>query len=96
MENVTHEDAVSTLKATQDTVILVVAKPDSGFNPPPSSDTSYSPQLCKYYGILCIMVSIFSILILFFQTSLHLELYRYENFKVIHTKSTVRSENQCA
>ncbi|XP_066259365.1 disks large 1 tumor suppressor protein isoform X7 [Euwallacea similis] len=44
LENVTHEDAVATLKTTQDSVVLVVAKPDSGFNPP-ASDTSYSPQL---------------------------------------------------
>ncbi|KAL1505197.1 hypothetical protein ABEB36_004816 [Hypothenemus hampei] len=44
LENVTHEDAVATLKTTQDRVILVVAKPDMGFNHAPS-ETSYSPQL---------------------------------------------------
>ncbi|XP_030757882.1 disks large 1 tumor suppressor protein isoform X4 [Sitophilus oryzae] len=44
LENVTHEDAVATLKTTQDCVVLIVAKPDSAFNAPPS-DTSYSPQL---------------------------------------------------
>ncbi|XP_023311085.1 disks large 1 tumor suppressor protein isoform X2 [Anoplophora glabripennis] len=44
LENVTHEDAVATLKTTQDRVVLVVAKPDSAFNAP-ASDTSYSPQL---------------------------------------------------
>ncbi|XP_015840483.1 disks large 1 tumor suppressor protein isoform X6 [Tribolium castaneum] len=44
LENVTHEDAVTTLKTTQDRVVLVVAKPDSAFNAP-ASDTSYSPQL---------------------------------------------------
>lgn len=46
LENVTHEDAVATLKTTQDRVVLIVAKPDSAFNAP-ASDTSYSPQLCK-------------------------------------------------
>ncbi|XP_068910812.1 disks large 1 tumor suppressor protein isoform X7 [Tenebrio molitor] len=44
LENVTHEDAVTTLKTTQDRVVLVVAKPESAFNAP-ASDTSYSPQL---------------------------------------------------
>lgn len=47
LENVTHEEAVATLKTTQDCVVLVVAKPDMGFNAP-ASDTSYSPQLCEY------------------------------------------------
>lgn len=47
LENVSHEDAVSTLKTTQDRVVLIVAKPDSAFNAPPASDTSYSPQLCE-------------------------------------------------
>ncbi|KRT86232.1 PDZ domain-containing protein, partial [Oryctes borbonicus] len=45
LENVTHEDAVATLKTTQDRVVLIVAKPDSAFNAP-VSETSYSPQLC--------------------------------------------------
>lgn len=44
LENVTHEDAVATLKATQERVILVVAKPDSAFSAPPS-ESSHSPQL---------------------------------------------------
>ncbi|CAG9857156.1 unnamed protein product [Phyllotreta striolata] len=44
LENVTHEDAVATLKTTQERVVLVVAKPESAFNVP-ASDTSYSPQL---------------------------------------------------
>ncbi|KAJ8982761.1 hypothetical protein NQ317_018173 [Molorchus minor] len=44
LENVTHEEAVGTLKTTQDRVVLVVAKPESAFNAP-ASDTSYSPQL---------------------------------------------------
>lgn len=44
LENVTHEEAVATLKTTQDCVVLIVAKPDSAFNAP-ASDTSYSPQL---------------------------------------------------
>ncbi|VEN44759.1 unnamed protein product, partial [Callosobruchus maculatus] len=43
LENVTHEEAVATLKTTQDRVVLVVAKPDSAFNAP-ASDASYSPQ----------------------------------------------------
>lgn len=46
LENVLHEDAVSTLKTTQDRVVLVVAKPESAFIAP-ASETSYSPQLCK-------------------------------------------------
>ncbi|XP_025829307.1 disks large 1 tumor suppressor protein isoform X5 [Agrilus planipennis] len=44
LENVTHEDAVATLKATQERVILVVAKPESAFSVP-SSNASHSPQL---------------------------------------------------
>lgn len=44
LENVTHEDAVATLKATQERVILVIAKPDSAFSAPPS-ESSHSPQL---------------------------------------------------
>ncbi|XP_065157765.1 disks large 1 tumor suppressor protein isoform X3 [Atheta coriaria] len=45
LENVTHEDAVATLKATQDRVTLIIAKTQSAFNPPPTSEPSYSPQL---------------------------------------------------
>lgn len=45
LENVTHEEAVATLKTTQDRVVLVVAKPDSAFSAPASE--TYSPQLCK-------------------------------------------------
>lgn len=48
LENVTHEDAVATLKATQDRVTLIIAKTQSAFNPPPTSEPSYSPQLCKH------------------------------------------------
>ncbi|ENN71541.1 hypothetical protein YQE_11780, partial [Dendroctonus ponderosae] len=44
LENVTHEEAVATLKTTQNCVVLVVAKLDTGFTAP-ASDTSYSPQL---------------------------------------------------
>ncbi|XP_050292979.1 disks large 1 tumor suppressor protein isoform X3 [Anthonomus grandis grandis] len=44
LENVTHEDAVATLKTTQDCVVLVVAKPDVGYHAP-ASNASYSPQL---------------------------------------------------
>ncbi|XP_060524064.1 disks large 1 tumor suppressor protein isoform X4 [Cylas formicarius] len=46
LENVTHEEAVATLKTTQDRVVLIVAKPESAFNAP-ASDTSYSPQLWR-------------------------------------------------
>lgn len=46
LENVSHEEAVATLKTTQDRVVLVVAKPESAFIAP-ASETSYSPQLCK-------------------------------------------------
>lgn len=48
LENVTHEEAVATLKTTQDRVVLVVAKPESAFTAP-ASETSYSPQLCEYF-----------------------------------------------
>lgn len=48
LENVTHEEAVATLKATQDRVVLLVAKPETGIVPPPpppiASDNSLSPQ----------------------------------------------------
>jgi len=48
LENVTHEEAVATLKATQDRVVLLVAKPESGIIPPPpppiATDNSLSPQ----------------------------------------------------
>ncbi|XP_071050990.1 disks large 1 tumor suppressor protein isoform X4 [Onthophagus taurus] len=45
LENVTHEDAVATLKTTQDRVVLIVAKPDSAFMMPVTPEPSYSPQL---------------------------------------------------
>lgn len=45
LENVTHEEAVATLKATQDRVVLLVAKPEGTLPPPPpASDRSVSPQ----------------------------------------------------
>ncbi|KAK0182437.1 hypothetical protein PV327_000579 [Microctonus hyperodae] len=45
LENVTHEEAVATLKATQDRVVLLVAKPEGTLPPPPpASDHSLSPQ----------------------------------------------------
>ncbi|CAG5107515.1 Similar to dlg1: Disks large 1 tumor suppressor protein (Drosophila melanogaster) [Cotesia congregata] len=45
LENVTHEEAVATLKATQDRVVLLVAKPEGVLPPPPpASDHSLSPQ----------------------------------------------------
>ncbi|XP_033354541.1 disks large 1 tumor suppressor protein-like isoform X4 [Bombus vosnesenskii] len=48
LENVTHEEAVATLKAIQDRVVLLVAKPETGIVPPPpppmASDNSLSPQ----------------------------------------------------
>lgn len=59
MENVTHEEAVATLKATQDRVVLLVAKPEGTLPPPPppASDHSLSPQrkLCSI-SILCIYI----------------------------------------
>ncbi|GLV41255.1 discs large 1, partial [Carabus blaptoides fortunei] len=42
LENVTHEDAVATLKATQDRVVLIVAKPESAFHAA-NSEKSHSP-----------------------------------------------------
>ncbi|KAH0945735.1 hypothetical protein HN011_001181, partial [Eciton burchellii] len=54
LENVTHEEAVATLKATQDRVVLLVAKPESGIIPPPpppiATDNSLSPQPRKQNG----------------------------------------------
>ncbi|XP_017772482.1 PREDICTED: disks large 1 tumor suppressor protein-like isoform X2 [Nicrophorus vespilloides] len=45
LENVSHEDAVATLKATQERVVLIVAKSQSAYSAPPASEPSYSPQL---------------------------------------------------
>nr|BAK23256.1 discs large 1 [Gryllus bimaculatus] len=42
LENVTHEEAVATLKATQERVVLLVAKPESNYMPPPP-DVSNTP-----------------------------------------------------
>ncbi|KAK2577284.1 hypothetical protein KPH14_003418 [Odynerus spinipes] len=51
LENVTHEEAVATLKATQDRVVLLVAKPEGTLPPPPpASDRSASPQPRKQNG----------------------------------------------
>ncbi|XP_012276373.1 disks large 1 tumor suppressor protein isoform X4 [Orussus abietinus] len=51
LENVTHEEAVATLKATQDRVVLLVAKPEGTLPPPPpASDLSLSPQPRKQNG----------------------------------------------
>ncbi|XP_015591423.1 disks large 1 tumor suppressor protein isoform X4 [Cephus cinctus] len=51
LENVTHEEAVATLKATQDRVVLLVAKPEGAVPPPPpASDLSLSPQPRKQNG----------------------------------------------
>jgi len=48
LENVTHEEAVATLKATQDRVVLLVSKTESAIIPPPpppiATDNSLSPQ----------------------------------------------------
>ncbi|XP_051155845.1 disks large 1 tumor suppressor protein isoform X5 [Leptopilina boulardi] len=50
LENVTHEEAVATLKATQDRVVLLVSKPEGALPPPPASDRSLSPQPRKQNG----------------------------------------------
>ncbi|XP_011634273.1 disks large 1 tumor suppressor protein isoform X3 [Pogonomyrmex barbatus] len=59
LENVTHEEAVATLKATQDRVVLLVAKPESGIIPPPpppiATDNSLSPQPRKQNGSVSAM-----------------------------------------
>ncbi|KAF6213599.1 hypothetical protein GE061_011320 [Apolygus lucorum] len=45
LENVTHEEAVATLKATHERVLLVVGKPDHVYLPPlPADHLSASPQ----------------------------------------------------
>lgn len=52
LENVTHEEAVATLKATHESVILVVGKPEpTGYVPAPPlpPDLSTSPQPCMYF-----------------------------------------------
>jgi len=43
LENVTHEEAVATLKATQDRVVLLVAKPETAYLPPPPDVSSTPP-----------------------------------------------------
>ncbi|XP_011054937.1 PREDICTED: disks large 1 tumor suppressor protein isoform X9 [Acromyrmex echinatior] len=54
LENVTHEEAVATLKATQDRVVLLVSKTEGGIIPPPpppiATDNSLSPQPRKQNG----------------------------------------------
>lgn len=56
LENVTHEEAVATLKATQDRVVLLVSKTESGIIPPPpppiATDNSLSPQPRKSSSFL--------------------------------------------
>ncbi|XP_021923055.1 disks large 1 tumor suppressor protein isoform X4 [Zootermopsis nevadensis] len=43
LENVTHEEAVATLKATQERVVLLVAKPETAYMPPPPDVSSTPP-----------------------------------------------------
>nr|CAD7460424.1 unnamed protein product [Timema tahoe] len=43
LENVTHEEAVATLKATQERVVLLVAKPETAYLPPPPDVSSTPP-----------------------------------------------------
>jgi len=56
LENVTHEEAVATLKATQDRVVLLVSKTEGGIIPPPpppiATDNSLSPQPRKSSNFL--------------------------------------------
>ncbi|XP_073992870.1 MAGUK family member discs large 1 isoform X5 [Rhodnius prolixus] len=44
LENVTHEEAVATLKATHERVLLLVGKPDHVYLPPVPAELSASPQ----------------------------------------------------
>lgn len=39
LENVTHEEAVATLKATQERVVLIVGKSEASFLDPPLSSS---------------------------------------------------------
>ncbi|XP_018365388.1 PREDICTED: disks large 1 tumor suppressor protein isoform X9 [Trachymyrmex cornetzi] len=59
LENVTHEEAVATLKATQDRVVLLVSKTEGGIIPPPpppiATDNSLSPQPRKQNGSVSAM-----------------------------------------
>ncbi|XP_011705043.1 PREDICTED: disks large 1 tumor suppressor protein isoform X6 [Wasmannia auropunctata] len=59
LENVTHEEAVATLKAIQDRVVLLVSKTESGIVPPPpppiATDNSLSPQPRKQNGSVSVM-----------------------------------------
>ncbi|XP_070510346.1 disks large 1 tumor suppressor protein isoform X8 [Cardiocondyla obscurior] len=59
LENVTHEEAVATLKATQDRVVLLVSKTESGTIPPPpppiATNNSLSPQPRKQNGSVSAM-----------------------------------------
>ncbi|XP_018396087.1 PREDICTED: disks large 1 tumor suppressor protein isoform X3 [Cyphomyrmex costatus] len=59
LENVTHEEAVAILKATQDRVVLLVSKTESGIIPPPpppvATDNSLSSQPRKQNGSVSAM-----------------------------------------
>lgn len=54
LENVTHEEAVATLKATQDRVVLLVAKPETAYLPPPPdvSSTPPPPRKLIFYSYI--------------------------------------------
>ncbi|EEB19504.1 discs large, putative [Pediculus humanus corporis] len=47
LENVTHEEAVAALKATQERVVLIVGKQDSALIPPPPTVSSPLPRKWK-------------------------------------------------
>jgi len=61
LENVTHEEAVATLKATQERVVLIVGKTEASFIVPPMSSsplprkyqtkTNICRVLTKYYAL---------------------------------------------
>lgn len=52
LENVTHEEAVATLKATHERVVLLVGKLENAYLPPPSpvhaNESHTPPPLCEY------------------------------------------------
>ncbi|XP_046472176.1 disks large 1 tumor suppressor protein isoform X7 [Neodiprion pinetum] len=86
LENVTHEEAVATLKATQDRVVLLVAKPEGVLPPPPSaSDLSLSPQPRKQNGSVSALEN---------NSLAYSQESRHASSLALHTASTPRAVSQ--
>ncbi|XP_020710841.1 disks large 1 tumor suppressor protein isoform X11 [Athalia rosae] len=86
LENVTHEEAVATLKATQDRVVLLVAKPEGVLPPPPSaSELSLSPQPRKQNGSVSALEN---------NSLAYSQESRHASSLALHTASTPRAVSQ--